>query len=406
MSPFNNFSGAGTTYKTGRGINRRRMSFIDLFYLKITISKIAMKIPLSFLLLLALQTVSAQPFTPGQTYFSANGYIEYRAGNLPLIISAPHGGDLAPAAIPDRTCPNAVTLNDANTQALARQLDTAIQMRFGCYPHLIINRLARRKLDANRDLPEAACGDPQAENAWFAFHEFIDSAKNATAATYGQGFFLDLHGHAHAIQRLELGYLLTGAELREPDDTLNLPGFIAQSSLRHLADTNLSQSTHAQLLRDSHALGTLLHVRGYPAVPSLADPAPQAGEPYFNGGYNTFRHGSAAGGAVDAAQLECYYAGVRDTWANRHNFTDTLALALQIFLEKHAFGEVFRPEMSGGESVCENGLYTYSVPALPGNSYLWMVAGGEILGGQGTAAVQVRWLAPGMGSITVLRLCP
>ena len=65
----------------------------------------------------------SQNFVPGQTYVGANGYVEYRAGNLPIIISAPHGGDLAPGAIPDRTCPDAVTLNDANTQALARQLN-------------------------------------------------------------------------------------------------------------------------------------------------------------------------------------------------------------------------------------------------------------------------------------------
>ncbi|MCC7505889.1 MAG: hypothetical protein IT259_11335, partial [Saprospiraceae bacterium] len=175
------------------------------------------------LLCLLCGLLSAQTFTPGQTYFGVNNYVEYRAGNLPIIISAPHGGDMAPAAIPDRTCPNAVTVNDGNTQALCRQIDTAIQMRFGCYPHIVINRLARRKLDANRDLPEAACDNPLAEQAWFDYHEFIDSAKTAVTATYGRGIFIDLHGHAHTIQRLELGYLLSGAELRKPDDSLNLP---------------------------------------------------------------------------------------------------------------------------------------------------------------------------------------
>lgn len=348
----------------------------------------------------------AQNFVPGQTYFSANGYVEYRAGNLPIILSAPHGGDLAPAIIPDRSCPNAQTLNDANTQALTRQLDTAIQQRFGCYPHVIINRLARRKLDANRDLGEAACGNPLAEAAWFDYHEFIDSAKKAATSIYGQGLFIDLHGHAHLIQRLELGYLLTGAELRKPDDTLDLSAYVAESSLRHLAGSNLHQLPHSALLRDSFALGTLLQDRGYPSVPSSADPAPLSGDPYFNGGYNTARHGSAGGGAIDAVQIECYFAGVRDTWFNRHRFADTLALATQIFLEKHAFGEVFIPDMTGGDTVCENGVYPYAVPALPGNTYLWMVTGGEIVAGQGTPEVQVRWLAPGAGSITVMRLCP
>ena len=105
-------------------------------------------------------------------------------------------------------------------------------------------------------------------------------------------------------------------------------------------------------------------------------------------------------------QIECYYAGVRDTWANRRQFADTLALAVQVFLEKHLFDHAFIPDISGGETVCEDGIYTYSVPALPGNSYLWMASGGEILSGQGSASVQVRWLTPGNGSITVMRLCP
>lgn len=368
-------------------------------------SKIQRIAALSLLCLLHAP-LSAQTFTPGQTYFGANNYVEYRAGNLPIIISAPHGGDMTPAAIPDRTCPNAVTVNDGNTQALCRQIDTAIQMRFGCYPHIVINRLARRKLDANRDLPEAACDNPLAEQAWFDYHEFIDSAKTAVTATYGRGIFIDLHGHAHTIQRLELGYLLSGAELRKPDDSLNLPVYVAESSIRQLADTNLHQYKHAQLLRDSFALGTLLHTRGYPSVPSSADPAPQAGEPYFNGGYNTFRHGSSGGGAIDAVQIECYFAGVRDTWANRRAFADTLSLALQIFLEKHIFDRAFVPDISGGASVCEDGVYTYSVPELPNNTYLWAVSGGEILSGQGTHTVSVRWLSAGNGSITVMRLCP
>ena len=45
----------------------------------------------------------AQTYVAGQTYFGRNNYIEYRAGNMPLIVSAPHGGTLTPAELPDRT---------------------------------------------------------------------------------------------------------------------------------------------------------------------------------------------------------------------------------------------------------------------------------------------------------------
>src|SRR5262245_57440187 len=46
------------------------------------------------------------PLTAGQSYFGRNSYVEYIAGNAPVIFSAAHGGDLKPAGIPDRdtTC--------------------------------------------------------------------------------------------------------------------------------------------------------------------------------------------------------------------------------------------------------------------------------------------------------------
>ena len=42
-------------------------------------------------------------YVPGHSYFGANGYIEYVAGNAPVIFTASHGGALLPASIPDRT---------------------------------------------------------------------------------------------------------------------------------------------------------------------------------------------------------------------------------------------------------------------------------------------------------------
>src|SRR5262245_1097109 len=62
------------------------------------------------------------PYTPGQSYFGRNNYIEYIAGDSPVILSATHGGDLTPAQIPDRTdatCGATVTTTaDLNTYEL------------------------------------------------------------------------------------------------------------------------------------------------------------------------------------------------------------------------------------------------------------------------------------------------
>jgi hypothetical protein len=274
-------------------------------------------------------------FIPGRTYFGANNYIEYSVGNLPIIITAAHGGDLNPPEIPTRSCPQCINTVDAATQELVRAMGVSFQRLFGCSPHIIINRLHRRKLDANREIVEAAQGNPQAERAWSEFHQFIDSAKQAVIRSFGRGFYLDMHGHGHPIQRLELGYLLRDDELRLPDDSLNSARYVSWSSIRSLVGTNKQGSSHARLLRSNGALGTLLGQRGYPSVPSRQDPFPAIGDDYFDGGYNTARHSSYRGGTIDGLQIECNFVGVRDSPAAIRRFADSVAVAVQQFLQLH-----------------------------------------------------------------------
>jgi hypothetical protein len=117
--------------------------------------------------------LAADSYVAGNAYLGTSGYVEYLAGNLPLIVSAPHGGSLLPEEIPDRTAARcggeATTVRDTNTEELARQIREAFHARTGRYPHIVINRLHRRRLDANRALTEAACGAAAAETA---FREF------------------------------------------------------------------------------------------------------------------------------------------------------------------------------------------------------------------------------------------
>lgn len=281
--------------------------------------------------------VSAQTFTPGESYFGVHGYIEYLPGTLPLIISAPHGGYLAPEVIPDRTCGDAVYTNDAYTQELSRAMYQAVYDRFGCYPHLVINLLDRAKLDANRDLLEGACGNDSAKQAWNDFNDFLDSAEAQVLNNYDRGFYIDLHGHGHTIQRLELGYLLYADELQLSDAELNADPYLGYSSIQHLVETHPLGYTHAELLRGSSALGTLFDNAGYPSVPSQSDPCPASGDPYFSGGYNTAERSSYSGGSIDGVQIECNMHGVRNTADNRARFADSLASVLYSFLTRHIF---------------------------------------------------------------------
>ena len=292
---------------------------------------------LGILLTLRCAVAYTQALIPGQSYFGQNNYIEYIAGNMPLILSAPHGGYLEPADIPDRDCTGCAYVRDANTQELARETANAVYALTGCYPHVVINRLHRKKLDANRDLLEAADGNAIAGQAWSEFHAFMDSARAQVEGTRGRGLYIDLHGHGHDIQRMELGYLLSQSELQVTDNQINTAFYVAQSSIEHLVGDNLGGVEHADLLRGENSMGQLLADRGYPAVPSQSDPFAETGEPYFNGGYNTNRYGSANGGTIDGIQIECNFDGVRNNLTNVNRFGDTLAVSLVHFLQVHYF---------------------------------------------------------------------
>jgi N-formylglutamate amidohydrolase len=263
----------------------------------------------------------------GTHYLGRNSYAEYRAGTLPLIISAPHGGTIEPAEIPHRTF--GVVARDRNTDALAIALANAIESRFGERPHLIISQLHRSKLDPNREIVEAAQGDPLAEQTWREFHGFIEHARARVLETHGDGFYLDLHGHGHAIQRLELGYLLNAQELARSDAELDRGNGATDSSIRALVER--SGVDFSNLLRGPDSLGSLLEDQGYSTTPSDAQPDP-GNNPFFSGGYNTARHGSRDGGSISGVQIEAQFNGVRDTAAPREAFAAALATALEAYL--------------------------------------------------------------------------
>jgi len=104
---------------------------------------------------------------PGQSYYGSAGdekngkYIEYIPGNLPIIFSSAHGGYLKPEAVKTRRYGSSAT--DIYTQEMTRQIMEYIYNETGGYPHVIINLLHRKKLDGNRDIGEAAQGDPLAK---------------------------------------------------------------------------------------------------------------------------------------------------------------------------------------------------------------------------------------------------
>lgn len=272
-------------------------------------------------------------YVSGQTYYGKNQYIEYKCGNYPLVISAPHAGTVTAAEMQDRSC--GATDNDMNTYETVLAIRDSIDAKTGKYPHLIINHLRRIKLDPNREVSEATCGDTVALISYKEYHAFIDSARAQMLRSYGKGLYNDFHGHGHAIQRIEIGYMLTSDDLAKPDSSLDSALFINKSGVKYLA--GIVPMTFSQLIRGPKSLGNIFEEQGYPAVPSLAQPNPGTAS-YFDGGFSVGLHGSMNGGTIDGIQLEVNYAGIRDNDANRRAFAGAYSKVMDRFIQVNYFG--------------------------------------------------------------------
>lgn len=293
--------------------------------------------------------VEVDPSAAGTQFVGRQDYILYIPGALPLILTAPHGGPLEPSEIPDRTF--GVTVTDRNTLELTLAIRDSLLARTGHAPHVILSRLDRIKLDPNREIVEAAQGDPFAENAWHEFQGWTAEARAFVQQEFGAGFYVDIHGHGHPVDRVELGYLISSGQLTATDEVLDASALHTTSSIRSLVET--SPLPFSDLLRGPTSVGGLLGDEGVRSVPSPDDPDP-GGNPYFTGGHNTRQHGSRDGGTVDGVQFEHHFPGLRDTEANRAEYAGDFARAIQAFMLEH-YGFFAPAPPTGAGSVWTDG---------------------------------------------------
>lgn len=273
--------------------------------------------------------------------------IEYIAGDpkSKLILTSPHGGSLKPDFLRTRTKDYVVKadneygdtesfsgVSDSKTLELTQALAQEIKRTTGLRPHIILNHLHRSKLDANRAMSLAAQGDVNTEAAWKAFHAYIDDAKTQVLKNH-EGLLFDIHGNAHRPQRTEVGLLIKGKDFISED----LEQYVDRSSLKAMVRTG--KATMTELIKGDYAMGTLLSEKGILATPgkSVPNPVNEGIFPdgrYFNGGYNTARHGSKFSGNISAIQLE-FNSDVRMDDQKRAIYVKSITQAINQFMKKY-----------------------------------------------------------------------
>jgi len=263
------------------------------------------------------------PLTVGETYRGRTGLIEFTMGDAPLILTAPHGGTQQPEGMPARTTGSSTS--DDDTAELVTTLAAQFRAR-GATPFTLVSRVHRSRMDADAVLAEGAQGHRLADQAWREYHGFLVAARNYIQAGFERGLLVDVHGHQ--AQAIELGYLLTAADLAQPDEALNDPSVQRRSSIRALATDN--QSAFSTIVRGGSSLGALLTQRGFPAAPSPSQPGAVA--PYEVGGFTTTAHGSRDAGFVSSIFVDVP-AGMRTAPTERTALASAMLESLnQYFL--------------------------------------------------------------------------
>ena len=281
------------------------------------------------------------PYNYGQTYQGRNGYTTYYPGNIPLILSIPHGGDITPSEISNRTY--GVTVTDSNTVELGIAIRNYFYANYNIRPYVIINHLKRTKLDANRDRVEAAQGNIYAERAFDEFHFYIENAREDIISKFGTGVLFDIHGHGINPDgfndlRTWIGYLLTSDELDNSNDYIDQNISINDVSIYSLL--NSSGQSLSDLLSGPSSLGALFEENNYGALPSPESRSPECMR-YFSGGYNTFRYGTNRNFNFSSIQLEFPFQGLRDTPQSRNLFAATFVELVQEYYLIHLNIDLF-----------------------------------------------------------------
>lgn len=148
------------------------------------------------------QTASNQPASTKKTATTKPKKVEFvtiQKGTLPVILSAPHGGELdLPGSLPrDRKSGGSrfQTVRDVRSIELAEAIANQLEAEFGQRPYVVILRVSRKYLDANREA-DYAYESPEAQVVYDEYHGAIEQFKKAILEKHGSGLLIDVHGQS------------------------------------------------------------------------------------------------------------------------------------------------------------------------------------------------------------------
>ncbi len=243
--------------------------------------------------------------------FSQNLLVSRYQGALPVVLTAPHGGDLQPPGVPKERSQKNVPADcrfekntDRFTSTITRGVAQALFNVFGEAPYVVMADFDRAFIDANRS-PECAFDDPDARQFYDEYHHtiraFIDQIRTDNG---GLGLLFDIHGTT-----------------KIKDD----PADVYLGTLNHAAITTLLNRDPQALSRKRSLPGSLV-AAGY----VVSTKVPET----LQGDFTLEAYGSANADGIDAIQIEIE-ADLRIVDAKRDLFIEDLGFAISTLVARY-----------------------------------------------------------------------
>lgn len=246
--------------------------------------------------------------------------ITIEKGNLPLVLSSPHGGLKKIPGVNPRLGNGVNRFNpkgDNATAVLTEKIADAIESRMGQRPHVVVARFHRRFLDANRNRKDAYESE-LAGVVYDAYHNALADARQQVVRDWGRGLLLDIHGQGSA------------------------PRTVIRGTQNGMTTTHLIDRFGPESLYGKSSLFGEMAKRGLTVSPAVMSKAKE--NPRYDGGYTVITYGSAGGGTFDAMQLELG-ADLRSS-KYRDTTATSLANAIAAFAESY-LPKASRPKLPG-----------------------------------------------------------
>lgn len=212
----------------------------------------------------------------------ASDLVIVESGELPVILTAPHGGgqDVPGCALRSPVGTRFVNRPDQRTDILARGIADELKRLTGKPPYLVMARFHRKFIDANRSADEAY-GDPGCATVYEAYHAAIRRLIDDVRAKHPHAMLFDIHGQAA------------------------YPDSILRGTHYGTAVTRLLARAGAPAVTGPDSVFGRFAAMGYHIVP-LNNTAPTARveAPGYTGGHTVALYGSNRVDGVDAMQLE------------------------------------------------------------------------------------------------------